>query len=58
MTDKERFKTLFDKIGIEYEEDSDLLIIDKFYIDGNSDDTELILSFYEDDSFQEFRIYD
>lgn len=62
MSDKNKFKKLFDEIGIEYIEENNLLIIDKFFIDGSHDDTELIISFYDEttnfkNEFQEFRIY-
>ena len=62
MTDKEKFKQLFTEVGIEFTENGNLLEVDKFYIDGSSDDVDFVISFYDDenlkDKFQEFRVYD
>lgn len=61
MIDKEKFKKLFNEIGIEFTENGNLLEVDKFYVDGLSDDIDFVVSFYDDedfkDQFQEFRIY-
>ena len=62
MTDKEKFKKLFTEVGIEFTENGNLLEVDKFYVDGSSDDVDFVVSFYDDedlkDKFQEFRVYD
>ena len=62
MTDKEKFKQLFTEVGIEFAENGNLLEVDKFYVDGSSDDVDFVVSFYDDedlkDKFQEFRVYD
>lgn len=62
MTDKEKFKKLFTEVGIEFAENGNLLEVDKFYVDGSSDDVDFVVSFYDDedlkDKFQEFRVYD
>ena len=62
MTDKEKFKKLFTEVGIEFTENDNLLEVDKFYVDGSSDDVDFVVSFYDDedlkDKFQEFRVYD
>lgn len=61
MTDKEKFKKLFNEIGIEFTENGNLLEVDKFFVDGSSDDIDFVVSFYDDedfkDQFQEFRVY-
>lgn len=61
MTDKEKFKKLFTEVGIEFTENDNLLEVDKFYVDGSSDDVDFVISFYDDedlkDEFQEFRVY-
>ena len=61
MTDKEKFKKLFAEVGIEFTENGKLLEVDKFYVDGSSDDIDFVVSFYDDedfkDQFQEFRVY-
>ena len=61
MTDKEKFKKLFTEVGIEFTENDNLLEVDKFYVDGSSDDVDFVISFYDDedlkDQFQEFRVY-
>lgn len=61
MTDKEKFKQLFTEVGIEFTENGNLLEVNKFYVDGSSDDVDFVISFYDDedlkDKFQEFRVY-
>lgn len=61
MTDKEKFKQLFTEAGIDFTENGNLLEVDKFYVDGSSDNIDFVVSFYDDedfkDQFQEFRVY-
>lgn len=61
MTDKEKFKKLFTEVGIEFTENANLLEVDKFFVDGSSDNIDFVISFYDDedfkDQFQEFRVY-
>lgn len=54
MTDKEKFKQLFGEIGIEYEENGDLLEIAVLYTNGVED---CAVDFYEDGSFKNFGFY-
>lgn len=61
MTDKEKFKKLFNEVGIEFVENGNLLEVDKFFVDGSSDNIDFVVSFYDDEDFknqfQEFRVY-
>lgn len=61
MTDKERFKNLFNELGIEFTENENLLEVNRFYVDGSNDDIDFVISFYDNedfkDQFQEFRVY-
>ena len=54
MNDSEKFKQLFDEIGIEYTENGDLLEIDVLYTKGMND---CVVDFYDDGSFKGFRFY-
>ena len=54
MIDMDKFKQLFDEIGIEYFENGDVLEIDQLYTKGVAD---CAVSFYEDGSFKSFGMY-
>lgn len=54
MTDKEKFKKLFNEVGIEYIENGNLLEVDTLYTKGIEDFT---VNFYEDGSFKNFGVY-
>lgn len=55
VTDREKFKALFDSVGIEYTEDGPYIVIDQFHADGVDD---CCLKFYDDgDSFKDFCFY-
>ena len=50
MTDQEKFKKLFDELGIEYEENGNTLFIDTFNCDGAR---EFGISFWDGDYYPE-----
>lgn len=49
-TDQEKFKDLFNDVGITYEEDGNNLIIDSFEVDGAC---EMIVKFWDGDDYPE-----
>lgn len=54
MNDRDKFKKLFDEIGIEYTENGDLLEVDSWHTSGIKD---FVIDFYEDGKFKTFGIY-
>ena len=50
MTDQEKFKKLFDELGIEYEENGNILYIDTFHCDGAR---EFGISFWDGEYYPE-----
>ncbi len=54
MTDREKFKELFDELGIDYCENGNLIEIDVLYTKGTED---CVVDFYEDGSFKNFGFY-
>ena len=55
MTDKEKFKKLFDAVGIKYKENGDTLYIDYFACDGA---TEFGVTFWDGEDYPEGKFHE
>ena len=55
MTDKDKFKKIFDEVGIKYEENGNTLFIDKFACDGAE---EFGVTFWDGEDYPEGKFHE